>query len=76
VSDLTDRLGALDLDFPLDDGDLLVSAVVVMSVLEDGDSRPRLCIATNESMSWIEQAGLLRLAERICSEPPDADDEG
>ena len=54
----------------LDDTDLVSSAVVVLSILVEGDSNPRLCIASSEGQSWIEQAGMLRLAERIASEPP------
>jgi hypothetical protein len=67
-----DRLG-VQLD--LTDDDLPASAVVVMSVLVEGDSNPRLVMATSEGMGWIEQAGLLRLAERIASEPPVEEDE-
>ena len=58
----------------LDDDDLIASAVVVMSILVPGDNAPRLTIANNDGMSWIEQAGLLRLAERICSDPPEPTD--
>lgn len=64
-------LDSLGVRAQLDDGDLVSSAVVVMSVLVDGESNPRLTIANSDGMSWIEQAGLLRLAERICSEPPE-----
>jgi hypothetical protein len=55
----------------LDESDLVCSMIVVMSVLVEGESNPRLTIANSEGMTWIEQAGLLRLAERICSDPPD-----
>ena len=65
---LLDNLGVTA---ELEDTDLVSSAVVVMAVLVDGDSNPRLVIANSDGVSWIEQAGLLRLAERICSEPPD-----
>lgn len=68
LGNLLDNLGVTA---ELDDTDLVSSAVVVMAVLVDGDSNPRLTIANSDGMSWIEQAGLLRLAERICSEPPD-----
>jgi hypothetical protein len=55
----------------LDEGDLVCSAVVVMSVLVDGSTNPRLVIANSESIGWIEQVGLLRCAEQIASEPPE-----
>ena len=67
LGQILDNLG---IEAELDDGDLVSSAVVILSVLVDGESMPRLTIANSEGMSWIEQAGLLRLAERICSDPP------
>jgi hypothetical protein len=70
-----DKLDSLGIEVDLDAGDLVASAVVVMSVLVEGESNPRLTIANSDGMTWIEQAGLLRLAERICSEPPDEADE-
>lgn len=71
IGNLLDSLGV---EIELEQGDLVSSAVVVCSVLVDGDSNPRLTIANSDGMSWVEQAGLLRLAERICSEPPEADE--
>lgn len=71
IGSLLDSLGV---EAELNDGDLVSSAVVVMSVLVEGDSLPRLTIANSDGMSWIEQAGLLRLAERICSDPTDAEE--
>lgn len=68
-------LDSLDVTADLDEGDLVSSAVVVLSVLKDGVTTPQLCIANSDGMGWIEQAGLLRLAERICSEPPQDRDE-
>lgn len=68
-------IDALGVTAELNDGDLVSSAVVVMSVLVDGEPEPRLTIANSDGMSWIEQAGLLRLAELICSEPPTTSDE-
>lgn len=75
MNDLAQRLSTLGLDAELDADDFLIGAVCVLSVLVPGDHRPRLVIANSENLSWIEQAGLLRLAERICSEPPDEDDD-
>ena len=73
IGEQLDRLGVT---VDLDDSDLVSSAVVVMSVLVEGDDNPRLTIASSEGLGWIQQAGLLRLAERICSEPPDLSDDG
>lgn len=72
VGDVLDNLGVR---VELDDTDLVSSAVVVMSVMVEGDDNPRLMIASSEGLGWIQQAGLLRLAERICSEPPRPEDE-
>lgn len=49
---------------------MIASAIVIASILVEGDELPRLTIASTDGMSWITQAGLLRLAERIVSEPP------
>jgi hypothetical protein len=67
-------LDGLEVRADLDTTDLICSAVVVMSILVEGESNPRLAIATSSGISWVEQAGLLRLAERITSEPPAEDD--
>ena len=67
IGEILDQLG---IEAPLDEGDLICSAVVVLSILVEGDPHPRLTIANSDGMGWIEQAGLLRLAERIASEPP------
>ena len=70
-----DTLDAMGMRLDLDDGDLISSAVLVAAILVPGDDNPRLTIASTDGMSWINQAGLLRLAERITSEPPDMGDE-
>lgn len=67
IGDLLDNLGV---KAEVEDGDLVASAVVVMAIMVEDSNEPRLTIANSEGMSWIQQAGLLRLAERICSEPP------
>lgn len=72
IGPLLDKLG---IQADMDDDDLVSSAVVVLSILVAGDNNPRLCIASNEGISWIEQAGMLRLAERIVSEPPNEETE-
>lgn len=75
MTPLGDILNNLGIEADLDSEDLVSTAVVVMSVLVPGDNNPRLSIAVSDGMSWVEQAGLLRLAERICSEPPHEADE-
>lgn len=72
IGDILDQLGVQS---DVEAEDLVSSAVVVLSVLVPGSDEPRLSIANSEGMSWIQQAGLLRLAERICSEPPNMADE-
>lgn len=71
VTTIGDVLDKLNVRADLEDTDLVCSAVVVLSVLVEGESNPRLTIANSEGISWVEQCGLLRLAERITSEPPD-----
>ena len=75
LTPIGDRLDALVVAACIDDGDLVTSAMVILSVLEPDDNMPRLCIATSEGLSWIEQAGLLRIAEQITSGMPLADDD-
>jgi hypothetical protein len=70
IGHILDNLG-VEADIAGDD--LVSSAVVILSVLVPGDNNPRLTIASSEGLGWIEQAGLLRLAERICSDPPEAE---
>lgn len=72
IGDILDQLGV---HAEVDAEDLVSSAVVVLSILVSGSDEPRLTIANSEGMSWIQQAGLLRLAERICSEPPNMEGE-
>jgi hypothetical protein len=72
IGDILDGLGVTS---DLEDTDLVTSAVVILSIMVEGDSRPRLCIETNDGMGWIEQAGLLRIAERVCSDPPGPEDD-
>ena len=72
IGQLLDSLGV---GAELDEGDLPTSAVVILSVLEPDDSIPRLVVASSEGLSWIEQAGLVRLAERITSDIPQADED-
>ena len=71
LGEILDQLGV---QADVEPDDLVSSAVVVLSVLVPGSDEPRLTIANSEGMSWIQQAGLLRLAERICSEPPSPED--
>lgn len=70
-----DILDQLDVTADLLEGDVVVSAVVVMSVYGADDTFPRLELANSDSMSWIEQVGLLRAAERIASDPATLDEE-
>jgi hypothetical protein len=64
-----DRLDAMGIRAEIEDSDLIASAVVILAILSEGDSTPQLYIANSDGMGWIEQAGLVRLAERITSDP-------
>lgn len=64
------QLDALGVHADLNKGDLISSAVVVLSVLPEGSQDPHLCMASSEAMTWIEQAGLLILASNIANTPP------
>ena len=75
LTQLGNVLDGLGVAVDLDEGDLVCSAIVVLSVLVPGEHNPRLIIANSDGISWVEQAGLLRLAERITSEPPEETDE-
>lgn len=72
LGDTLDRLGVTA---DLDDGDLIVSAVVLLAVLPAGERNAVPVIGCSEGMGQIEQAGLVRIAERITSEPPLPDEE-
>ena len=70
IGNLLDSLGVVA---DIEPDDLVTAAVVVLSVLVPGENNPRLTIANSDGIGWITQAGLLRLAERITSEPPEAE---
>jgi hypothetical protein len=63
--EIGDRLDALGVTAELEPTDLVAGAVVVLSILKENETAPRLVIAAGESTSVIEQAGLLTIAHRI-----------
>ena len=63
-----ERLDQLGVAVDLEDGALVASAVVVLTYYAPDDSRPHLALAVSDGLGWIEQAGMLRLAERISSD--------
>jgi hypothetical protein len=70
-----DQLGILA---DIEEGALVSSAVVVLAYYVGDEEHPRVTIANSDGMTFIEQVGLLRVAERIASEPTaigDEDDE-
>lgn len=71
-----DLLNALGVQVELGPNDLVASAVCVLAVLVEGSEAPQLTICTSEGLDWIHQSGLIRIAERMCSEPPEPEDEG
>lgn len=67
---LGDVLDALGLKATVRDGDLVSSAVLVMSVIEP-DGRERVSVAWTDGQSFIARRGLLELArdgERLTRE--------
>ncbi|MDX3527144.1 hypothetical protein P1P75_11990 [Streptomyces sp. ID05-39B] len=51
----------------LDEGDLVVSALVIIKVV-DGQGRVSLGLSTSENLSWIDQNGLLFSAQQIVNQ--------
>lgn len=62
VGDLLDARG-LTLD--LDEGDFVVSAVVIAAVMAEGESSPTLTIGSTDGMGAIELTGLISAAKAI-----------
>ena len=62
VGDLLDARG-LTLD--LDEGDFVVSAVVIAAVMAEGESSPSLIIGSTDGMGTIELTGLISAAKAI-----------
>lgn len=61
----------------LDDGDLVAGGVLLLKVI-DPNGGVRLSSWWSDGMSWLEKSGMLRIAERVESDPsgfsPDCDD--
>lgn len=68
-------LDQLGVEADLEPEHLICSAVVVLSYLVEGEQHARLTIANSEAMTFVEQTGLLRIAEQIAlrsaTEEPD-----
>lgn len=62
VGDLLDARG---LTLEVDEGDFVVSAIIVAAVMEAGSTEPTLVIGYTEGMSGIEQTGLLTAGQMI-----------
>lgn len=58
-----DLLGGLGIEAPIDPGELVAGAVVLLKVVEtDGDTRLQIA---HQGVGWIERVGMLRVAETI-----------
>lgn len=57
-----DLLNALGVAYQPQDGDLVVSALVLMKVVDE-DGNVSLRTAWSEGLSWIEHVGMLHVAE-------------
>jgi hypothetical protein len=51
----------------MDDGDLVVSAFVIVKVV-DKDGKVSLGLSSSEGLSWIDQNGLLFSAQQIINQ--------
>jgi hypothetical protein len=60
-------LDSLGVGQDLDDGDLIVSALVLTKIMQ-ADGSITLGIAADESCSWLEQRGLIAAASDIVSQ--------
>lgn len=54
---------ALGIKTNLDDGDLVAGGVLLLKVVE-ADGQTRLSVWWSDGMSWLEKAGIMRIAER------------
>lgn len=57
-------LDGLGVTIDLSDGDLVSDAVVIAKVV-DGDGNVTVSLSSSESMSWLDQFGLLSAAYRV-----------
>lgn len=58
-------LDSLGIALPLDDGDLVESAVVVARVIES-DGGVNITIGSTDRMASLDQLGLITAAQQIC----------
>lgn len=71
VGDILDGLG-VTLD--LDDGDLVVSAVVIAKIIGESQREPAVAIGVDESCTWLDQFALVKRADQIVSAPGEVGD--
>jgi hypothetical protein len=64
IGELLDTRG---MRLELNDGDLLVSAVIVAAVLPANSKTPIIALGMTEDMGAIEQVGLITAASHICA---------
>lgn len=64
--EIVDQLG-VESDPPFDDTQLVSDAIVLIKQVDPDDGRVSLFLASSPSLSWIEQIGMLRAAERIAN---------
>lgn len=57
-------LDGLGVTIDLSDGDLVSDAVVIAKVV-DGEGNVTVSLSSSESMSWLDQYGLLSAAHRV-----------
>ncbi|MER7155435.1 hypothetical protein [Streptomyces lydicus] len=71
IGDVIDGLG---ITATVDEGELVAGAIVLIKVI-DNDGDTRLSLASSDGLSWVERAGMLRVAERIASDPETGGDD-
>ncbi len=69
---LTDYVAGINLD--VSDNTMVTGVVVVATVVHMDTGDVALTLATSDGMSWLEQIGMLRAAERIASSGLEPDD--
>lgn len=73
-SQIGDRIDALGVRATLTDTDLVQSAVVVLSVVDEA-GREQLKLAWSDGQSWVTRRGMLEVALDMERVPPVAEEE-
>ena len=72
---VTADLSQLALDAKLEEGDIVMDAVLLMRVVRTDRKGSALVIASTPGMDWILQAGMIEAARLVMQAEEDDDDE-